>query len=84
ELLEYFESMEKLEISMLSYDVSLLYASFLPLKKIADRLEMKMTELIESVSKKPIPAHAKHLILEVCCNDENGEDAEVPFVLIKL
>lgn len=84
ELLEYFESMEKLEISMLSYDVSLLYASFLPLKKIADRLEMKITELIESVSKKPIPAHAKHLILEVCCNDENGEDAEVPFVLIKL
>lgn len=84
ELLEYFETKEKLEISMLSYDVSLLYASFLPPKKIGDRLEMKITELIESVSKKPVPAHAKHLILEICCDDENGEDVEVPYVLIKL
>lgn len=84
ELLLHFETQEKLEISMLSYDVSLLYASFLPPKKVKDRLEMKITELIESVSKKPIPAHAKHLILEICCDDENGEDAEVPYVLIKL
>lgn len=84
ELLEYFEKKEKLEISMLSYDVSLLYASFLPPKKINDRLEMKITELIESVSKKPVPDHARHLILEICCDDENGEDVEVPYVLIKL
>lgn len=84
ELLEHFEHEEKLEISMLSYDVSLLYASFFPPKKVNERLEMKITELIESVSKKPVPSHLKHLILEICCDDENGEDAEVPYVLIKL
>lgn len=84
ELLGHFEKNEKLEISMLSYDVSLLYASFLPPKKIKDRLEMRITQLIESVSKKSVPSHARHLILEICCDDENGEDVEVPYVLIKL
>lgn len=83
-LLLYFEETEKLEVSMLSYDVSLLYASFLPPKKIDDRMDMKITELISSISKKPVPAHAKRLVLEICCDDENGEDVEVPYVLIKL
>ena len=38
---------------------------------------MKFSKLVEFVSKKPLPAHTKHLIVEVMVNDEEGEDVEV-------
>lgn len=39
-----------------------------------------MSKVVESVSKKEIPKHVKALVLEVCCNDLEGEDLEVPYV----
>ncbi|KAF8463469.1 hypothetical protein BDZ91DRAFT_698380 [Kalaharituber pfeilii] len=83
EILDKFSAMG-LEITMLSSGVSLLYASFFPPKKRAERTRMRITDLIESVSKKPVPAHAKNIILEICCDDQTEEDVEVPFVCIKL
>lgn len=44
----------------------------------------RITELIESVSKKAVPAHTKNVILEICCDDQTEEDVEVPFVCVKL
>lgn len=38
---------------------------------------MKFTRLVEHVSKKPIPPHAKHLLVEVMLMDEEMEDVEV-------
>ena len=38
---------------------------------------MKMSELVEHVSKKPIPPWTKNLLVEVMVNDENDEDVEV-------
>ena len=38
---------------------------------------MKFSKLVEHVSKKPIPPHTKHLIVEVMVCDEEGEDVEV-------
>lgn len=84
ELLHRFELNENLEITMLSYGVTLLYASFFPIKKVEARFEMRITELIKEVSKKPVPEHVKNLILEICCDDLNGEDVEVPYINIKL
>lgn len=84
ELLTHFEEKEGLEISMLSYGVTLLYASFFPPKKVKERLTMKFTDLIKTVSKKDLPPHAKSLILEVCCDDKEGEDVEVPYINLKL
>lgn len=52
ELLDYFEQEKGLTITMLSCGVSLLYASFYPAKKVADRMKMKISELVESISKK--------------------------------
>ncbi|KAJ8137127.1 hypothetical protein OY671_009660, partial [Metschnikowia pulcherrima] len=83
-LLEKFQENEGLDISMLSHGVTLLYASFFPPKKVKERLEMKITELIEAVSKKPVPAHMKNLILEICCDDKEGEDVEVPYINVKI
>ena len=38
---------------------------------------MKFSHLVEHVSKKSIPPHVKHLIVEVMVSDEEGEDVEV-------
>jgi ubiquitin-activating enzyme E1 len=40
-------------------------------------MNMKMSELVENVSKKPIPPWTKNLLVEVMVNDENDEDVEV-------
>lgn len=84
ELIDHFQEKEGLEISMLSYGVSLLYASFFPPKKVKDRLSLKLTDLIKEVSKKDIPPHVKNLIFEICCDDKEGEDVEVPYINVKI
>lgn len=38
---------------------------------------MRFSKLVEHVSKKPIPPHAKHLLVEVMLMDEEGEDVDV-------
>jgi hypothetical protein len=45
--------------------------------KTADRLGMRMSQLVEHVSKKPIPPWTKNLLVEVMVNDEDDEDVEV-------
>ncbi|CAN3360773.1 ubiquitin-activating enzyme E1 1 [Diutina catenulata] len=84
QFLDHFEQKEGLEVSMVSYVNSLLYASFFPKKKLADRLQLPLTQLIKEVSKKPVPEHVKHLVFEICCDDKEGEDVDVPYVCVKL
>ncbi|GME81961.1 unnamed protein product [Ambrosiozyma monospora] len=84
ELIDHFEKEEGLTITMVAYSVSLLYASFHPPKKVKERLPLTITQLIESVTKKPVGEHEKTLILEICCDDKNDEDVEVPYVCIHL
>ncbi len=64
--------------------VSMLFSAFLPAKKREERLKMKMSTLIETVSKKPIPKHAQWVIVEIMADDLEGEDVEVPFVVVKV
>ena len=44
----------------------------------------RMSEVVRRVSKKKIPPHVKSLVFELCCNDKDGEDVEVPYVVYKL
>lgn len=73
-----------LNISMLSSGVSLLYASFFPKAKLSDRLPLKLSQLVESVSKKQIPEHQKEVIFEIVAEDEEDEDVEVPYIKVKV
>jgi ubiquitin-activating enzyme E1 len=66
----------------MSSGVSMLYSSFMQPKKLQERLNMKISTLVETVSKKPIPDHVKSLVLELCVNDKNDEDVEVPYVRV--
>ncbi|KAK6533285.1 SPS-sensor component ptr3 [Orbilia ellipsospora] len=82
ELIGEFEK-KGLDITMLSYGNALLYASFFPPAKLKDRYPMKMTQLVEAVSKKPVPPGRRNMIFEICADDKDGEDVEVPFVCVK-
>ncbi|KAL9030480.1 MAG: hypothetical protein Q9196_001398 [Gyalolechia fulgens] len=73
-----------LEVMMLSSGVSLLYASFYPPNKLKDRMGLKLSQLVERISKKSIPGHQKNVIFEMTVEDQTGEDVEVPYVMLKL
>lgn len=83
ELLEDF-SKRGLSISMLSSGVSLLYASFFPPAKYKDRQVMKLSQLVETVSKKPIPPHQNEVIFEMVAEDMDEQDVEVPYIKMKM
>lgn len=48
----------------------------------------RLSELVETISKKPIPEHQRNVIFEMTVEDqaENEEerDVEVPYVMLKL
>jgi len=69
---------------MLSSGVSLLYASFFPPNKLKERYGMKLSKLVETISRKPIPEHQKEVIFEVVTEDVDGEDVEVPYLKVKV
>jgi len=45
---------------------------------------MRLSELVESIAKKPVPPHVKALTLEMVVNDRDGEDVEVPYVRLAI
>lgn len=41
---------------------------------------MKMSAIVEEVGRKPLDATTRSLIFEICCDDANGDEVDVPFV----
>lgn len=81
QFLDYFKKKHQLEVTMISCGVSMLYSFFLAKDKLAERLPMKMTKLVESISKQALPANKTYLVMEICCNRmEDDEDVDVPYV----
>lgn len=73
-----------LKLTMLSSGVSLLYAEFYGREKNKHKFDMTLSALVRHVSKKEIPAHQTKVIFDVCVEDLEGEDIEVPYVMLKL
>lgn len=85
ELIERFEQDQGLQLTMISCGSTLLYASFSPPKKLAERMPLHISELYESVSKRRVPPGERTLQLEICADDKEDEEVEdLPFVVIEL
>merc|ERR1711935_584083 len=69
EFIDYFQNEHALEVSMLS-------SFFMNAAKLKTRLAMTMKEISEQVSKKAIEPHVKFLVLEICCDDKDGEEVD--------
>ena len=80
EFIDYFKNEHKLYITMISQGNTLLYSFFLSKDKLAERINLKMTEVLKRISKRKIEPWVRSLVFELCCNDENDEDVEVPYV----
>lgn len=80
QVLEWFKE-RGLEAYSISCGQSLLYNSIFPKHK--DRMGSKMSELVRTVAKMEIPSWRDHFDVVVACEDEEGEDLDVPLVSIK-
>ncbi|KAF8489101.1 ubiquitin activating enzyme [Gautieria morchelliformis] len=84
DIVSWFKDKHNLEVTMVSQGVSMLWSSFVGKKKSEERLPLKMSTLVEFVSKKPLSKHTRHLLVEVMVSDEEGEDVEVPFIVVRI
>lgn len=80
EFIDYFKNKHRLSITMISQGNTLLYSFFLSKEKLAERINLKMTEVLKRISKRSIEPYVRSLVFELCCNDEMEEDVEVPYV----
>lgn len=70
-----------LEAYSISCGQSLIYNNIFP--KHRDRLGKKMSELVKSVAKMEISSKRNHFDVVVACEDEEGEDLDVPLVSVE-
>lgn len=81
EFIQHFETEYNLDVSMISHGVSILFSFFANKKKLAERMKMKMSEVVESVTKKELPANQLFITFEIIANDlDSDEEVELPYV----
>ncbi|PRP82322.1 ubiquitin activating enzyme E1, partial [Planoprotostelium fungivorum] len=80
QFLTYFQEKYQLDISMVSSGKCMVYSSFMAKDKQQDRLPRELSQVVEIVSKQPLP-EGNYIVLEVCCSRvEDDEDVDVPSV----
>jgi len=83
-LFQLLENEYKLVLTMLSSGVSILYSDFMPRKKLLERKDMKISKIVEDVTKKSLNENKKYLVLELIVADEEDEEVEIPYVRFRL
>lgn len=53
-------------------------------KTVMLTINLRMSALVEHISKKKIPEHQKNVIFEITAEDTTEEDVEIPYVMLKL
>lgn len=81
EFIVYFEKEYNLDVSMISHGVSILFSFFANKKKVEERKKMKMSEVVQSITKKDFPANQLFITFEIIANDlDTDEEVELPYV----
>ena len=80
ELLDWFEA-KGLAAYSVSCGQSLIYNTIFPKHK--ERMDKKVSDLVQTVAKLEIPEARKHFDIVVACEDDEGEDVDVPLVSIE-
>ncbi|KAL3792211.1 hypothetical protein ACHAW5_004086 [Stephanodiscus triporus] len=81
EFIEHFKGKYNLDVSMISHGVSILFSFFANKKKLAERMKMKMSEVVTSVTKKDLPPNQLFITFEIIANDlDTDEEVELPYV----
>lgn len=83
EFLDLFKSRYGLEVSMISCGVSILYSSFTNPTKLKERLGMPISVVASKVGKLTFTDTQRYLVLEMCCNNFDGDDVEVPYCRVQ-
>ncbi|KAJ2783125.1 E1 ubiquitin-activating protein [Coemansia javaensis] len=73
-----------LSVTMISSGVSMLYMQFAAKAKAKARLQMKTSEAIADVTGKPIAPHVRWAVLVLGCEDDDGEDVDIPSVRVRV
>lgn len=84
--IKYILDKHGLTVTMVSYGKSMLYYDFgMGLKKdVKKRLKLPLTEVIAKVANVTLDPNDTKIILEIICADDDGEDVEVPYVVVKI
>ncbi len=81
EFIRYFEAEYNLDVSMISHGVSILFSFFANKKKLAERMKMKMSKVVTSITKKDLPPNQLFIVFEIIANDlDTDEEVELPYV----
>jgi len=81
QFLNYFKEKHQLELTMISCGACIIYSFFMPKDKLAERLPKKVSEVVQNVSKLPLPPSKNSLTMEICCNRmEDDAEVDVPYV----
>lgn len=80
QLLDHFKKEYRLEITMLSHNVTMLFSFFMSEKKLKGRENLLIEQCIEHIMEEKLEPHIKSLVLEAYCCDENDMDVEVPYI----
>lgn len=84
QFLDHMSEKCKMEVSMISSGVAMIYSFFMNKEKQKARLGQELSTLISDVTKAPLPVNKDHLMLEiVCAREEDDEDVDVPSVKYK-
>jgi len=80
ELLQWF-SAKGLTCYSISCGPALIYNNLFPKHK--ERLDKKVLDIVKTVAKLEIPEYRNHFDLVVACEDDEGEDVDIPLVSVK-
>ncbi|CDR93929.1 ubiquitin-activating enzyme E1, putative [Babesia bigemina] len=79
EIIEAIRDKFNVEIIILSAGNICIYNSFMPSHQ-RERLNQPVAELMEKLSKKPLPPSCSHLVMEASCTDDDDVDVVIPTI----